>query len=73
MQLWIETLHRQHQHKRRKKLRRSSPISYYSNRSATHRILPGGDIDTNPRQTSTTAKLQFVHFVKRLYAQTQNE
>ena len=51
---WIESLHRQHHHERRKKLRRSSPISYYSNISATHRILLGGDIETNPGPTSTT-------------------
>ena len=54
MQPWIESLHRQHHHELRKKLRRSSPISYYSNTSATHRILLGGDIETNPGPTSTT-------------------
>ena len=54
MQPWRESLHRQHRHKLRKKLRRSSPISYYSNTSATHRILLGGDIETNPGPTSTT-------------------
>ena len=54
MQPWVESLHRQHHHELRKKLRRSSPISYYSNTSATHRILLGGDIETNPGPTSTT-------------------
>ena len=33
MQPWIESLHRQHHHELRKELRRSSPISYYSNTS----------------------------------------
>ena len=80
MQPWIESLHRQHHHELRKKLRRSSPISYYSNTSATHRILLGGDIKTNPSPTSTTnsgltptnnkkqqwnVKLQFVQFMKK--------
>ena len=41
-------------HELRKKLRRSSPISYYSNTSATHLILLEGDIKTNPGPTSTT-------------------
>ena len=55
MQPWIESLHRQHRHELRKKLRGSSPTSYYSNTSATHRILLGGDIKTNPGLTSTTS------------------
>ena len=54
MQPWIESLFRQHHHEFRKKLRRSSPIFYYSNTSATHRILLGGDIEMNPGPTSTT-------------------
>ena len=54
VQTWIESLHWQHQHKFRKKLRRSSPISYDSNTSATQPILLGGDIETNPGPTSTT-------------------
>ena len=41
-------------HELRKKLRRSSPISYYSNTSATHLILLEGDIETNPGPPSTT-------------------
>ena len=52
MEPWIESLHRQYCHELRKKLRRSSAISYYSNTSATHRILPGRDIETNPGPTS---------------------
>ena len=54
MQPWIESLHQQHHHGLRKKLRRSSHISYYSNTSATHQILLGGDIKTNPGPISTT-------------------
>ena len=53
MQPWIESLHRQHRHELRKKLKRSSPISYYSNTSATHRILLEGDVETNPGPIST--------------------
>ena len=53
MQPWIESFHRQHRHEFLKNLR-SSPISYYSKTSATHRILPGGDIEMNPGPTSTT-------------------
>ena len=54
MILWTESLHLQHHHEFRKTLRRSSPISYYSNTSATHWILLEGDIKTNPGPTSTT-------------------
>ena len=55
MQLWIEDLHRQHHQEFRKILRRSPPISYYANTSATQRILLGTSyIETNPGQTSTT-------------------
>ena len=54
MQPLIESLHRQHHHEFRKKLRRSTPISCYSNTSATHRILLGGDFETNSGPTSTT-------------------
>ena len=53
MRPWIESLHRQHHHKFRKKLRKSSPISYYSN-TAIQRILLGGDIETNPGPTSSS-------------------
>ena len=55
VQTWIESLHWQHQHKFRKKLRRSSPISYDSNTSATQPILLGGDIETNPGPTTTNS------------------
>ena len=54
MQLLNESLHRQHQHEFRKKLRRWSLISYYSNTAATQRVLLGGDIETNPGPTSIT-------------------
>ena len=54
MHTLIERLHRQHHHEFRKNLRRSTPISYYSNTSATHRILLGRDFETNPGPTSTT-------------------
>ena len=50
MQPWTESLHRQHHRELRKKLRSSSPISYYSSTPATHRTLLGGDIETNPRR-----------------------
>ena len=46
MQPWIESFHRQHHHEFRKKLRRSSPISYYSNTLAK-------PFETNPVPTST--------------------
>ena len=39
----------------RKMLRRSSHISYYSNTSATHRILLGGDNETNDKKNSKKA------------------
>ena len=54
MHPWIESLHRQEQHEFRQKRRRSSPISYYSNTSATQRILLEGDIEKNTGSTSTT-------------------
>ena len=54
MHPWIESLHRQKQHEFRQKRRRSSPISYYSNTSATQRILLEGDIEKNTGSTSTT-------------------
>ena len=53
MQPRMKCLHRQHQHKFRKELRRSSPISYYSNTSATQHILLE-DIEMNLGPTSTT-------------------
>ena len=55
MQLWRESLHRQHHHEFRKKLRRSSHISYYSNTSATHRILLGGENEMINKQNSKKA------------------
>ena len=48
-----KSLNWRHQHKFRKKLRRSSLISYYSNASATQRVLLVGDIESNPGPTST--------------------
>ena len=54
-QPWVESLHGQHHHEFREKLRRSSPISYYSNTLSTHRMLLGGDIETNPGPASTTS------------------
>lgn len=54
MQPWIENSHRQHQRKFGKKLRRLSPISYYSNTSAPQWTLLKGDIETNPGRKSTT-------------------
>ena len=53
MQPWIESLHRQHHRDFRKKLR-LFPISYYSYTSAIHRIVLGGDSETNPGPASTT-------------------
>ena len=55
MQPWIENLHRQHQRKFGKKLRRLSPISYYSNTSAPQWTLLRGDIETNPERKSTAS------------------
>ena len=58
MHPWIESLHWQEQREFRQKRRRSSPISYNSNTSATQRILLGGDIEKNTRSTSTTNNVQ---------------
>ena len=58
MEPWIESLHWQEQHEFRQKRRRSSPISYYSNTSATQRMLLGGDIEKNTGSTSTTSNEQ---------------
>ena len=46
MQPWIESLHRQHHHELRKKLRRSSPVCYYQNESRAN-INDQLSIDTN--------------------------